>query len=314
MEGNASPETPEKMRDKLICVIQFDTITLTGDSFLQYKNYRFARQSDPNSHYCVSINDIVGLEESRGVHVDDIILALKGHVRDGYEFNPSSPLKGDEGYNPSPNLQDRVHVLVSVVSADGAVMITDEMVKKMRKIGKAASDMEIPQLTIITKGDKACPAVKDNVENLYKSKYLKEKYKNYRFTRQSDPNNYYCVSINDIVGLEKSRGTHVDDIILALKGHVRDGYEFNPSSPLKEGDEGYNPSPNLQDRVHVLVSVIPADGAVIITDEMVKKMRRSEELQVTWVSLIVVFISDFLFTRGNVIIHDLSNDPDWSDT
>eukprot|EP00066_Takifugu_rubripes_P010759 XP_003978841.1 PREDICTED: interferon-induced protein 44-like [Takifugu rubripes] len=134
------------------------------------------QDSDPNSHYCVSFNDIVGLEESRGVHVDDVILALKGHVRDGYEFNPSSPLKeGDEGYNPSPTLQDRVHVLVSVVPADGAVIITDEMVKKMRKIRKAASGMGIPQLAIITKGDKACPAVKDNVENLYKSKYLKKK-------------------------------------------------------------------------------------------------------------------------------------------
>ncbi|TWW54149.1 hypothetical protein D4764_0167770 [Takifugu flavidus] len=140
-------------------------------------------------------------------------------------FNPSSPLKeGDEGYNPSPTLQDRVHVLVSVIPADGAVMLSDVMVKKMRKIRRAASDMGIPQLAIITKGDKACSTVKDNVENLYKSKYLKKK--------------------------------------------------FNPSSPLKEGDEGYNPSPTLQDRVHVLVSVIPVDGAVLITDVMVKKMRK----------------------------------------
>eukprot|EP00066_Takifugu_rubripes_P002618 XP_003964659.1 PREDICTED: interferon-induced protein 44-like [Takifugu rubripes] len=148
-----------------------------GSFTTKYENYKMIQDSDPNSHYCVSFNDIVGLEESRGVHVDDVILALKGHVRDGYEFNPSSPLKeGDEGYNPSPTLQDRVHVLVSVVPADGAVIITDEMVKKMRKIRKAASGMGIPQLAIITKGDKACPAVKDNVGNLYKSKYLKQKF------------------------------------------------------------------------------------------------------------------------------------------
>ncbi|TWW69921.1 Interferon-induced protein 44 [Takifugu flavidus] len=153
-----------------------DGIRVEGSFTTKYKNYKMIRDSDPNSHYCVSFNDIVGLEENKGVHVDDVILALKGHVRDGYEFNPSSPLKkGDEGYNPSPTLQDRVHILVSVVSADGAVIITDEMVKKMRKIRKAASDMGIPQLTIITKGGKACPTVKDNVGNLYKSKYLKQK-------------------------------------------------------------------------------------------------------------------------------------------
>lgn len=79
------PESPKKMRDKLICLIQSKTITLTGDSFLQYKNYRFSQPSDPNRHYCVSFNDILGLEESKGVHVDDLILALKGHVKDGYE-------------------------------------------------------------------------------------------------------------------------------------------------------------------------------------------------------------------------------------
>ncbi|XP_029692735.1 interferon-induced protein 44-like [Takifugu rubripes] len=148
-----------------------------GSFTTKYENYKMIQDSDPNSHYFVSFNDMFGLEENRGVHVDDVILALKGHVRDGYEFNSSSPLKeGDEGYNPSPTLQDRVHVLVSVIPADGAGIITDEMVKKMRKIRKAASGMGIPQLAIITKGDKACPAVKDNVGNLYKSKYLKQKF------------------------------------------------------------------------------------------------------------------------------------------
>ncbi|TWW69926.1 hypothetical protein D4764_18G0007320, partial [Takifugu flavidus] len=116
----------------------------------KYKNYRFTRQSDPNSHYCISINDITGLEEGRGAHVDDIILALKGHVRDGYKFNPSSPLnEGDEGYNPSPTLQDRVHVLFL-----SFLLMESHSWPLSLKVTKP---------------------MKDNVENLYKSKYLKQK-------------------------------------------------------------------------------------------------------------------------------------------
>lgn len=71
-----------------------------------------------------------------------IVYAKKGSNCVIFQFNPSSPLKeGDEGYNPCPTLQDRVHVLVSVFPADDAVLITDAMMKKMRKIRRAASDM-----------------------------------------------------------------------------------------------------------------------------------------------------------------------------
>ncbi|XP_029692444.1 interferon-induced protein 44-like isoform X2 [Takifugu rubripes] len=155
------------------------------------ENLSSVKQYEPKNtdvqHLRVLLHGPVGAGKSSFINSVDTVLRRKitgraladGNLVEGSfttKFNPSSPLKeGDEGYNPSPTLQDRVHVLVSVVPADGAVIITDEMVKKMRKIRKAASGMGIPQLAIITKGDKACPAVKDNVENLYKSKYLKKK-------------------------------------------------------------------------------------------------------------------------------------------
>uniref|UniRef100_H3DQD2 G domain-containing protein n=1 Tax=Tetraodon nigroviridis TaxID=99883 RepID=H3DQD2_TETNG len=107
-----------------------------------YKNFRFTQESDRNSRYCFSINDIAGLEDSQGVHVDDVILALKGHVKDGYKFNPSCPLRErDEGYNPSPTPQDRVHVLVSVLPANNQVLLTEKMKKKMREIRNMASEL-----------------------------------------------------------------------------------------------------------------------------------------------------------------------------
>ena len=55
-------------------------------------------------------------------------------------------------------------------------------------------------------------------------------------------------------------------------------FQFNPLSPLREGDEGYNASPTLQDRIHVLVSVFAGDNQFILTDKIQKKMRDIRKL------------------------------------
>ncbi|KAL7379315.1 hypothetical protein ABVT39_026094 [Epinephelus coioides] len=116
-------------------------------------------------------------DTDRGVHVDDVILALKGHVEENHQFNPTQGLKeGNKGYRSSPTLSDRVHVLVCVIPADQLSIMSDEVVKKMREVRLAASQLGIPQLAIITKADIACPEVKQNVNNAYKSIYLKKQF------------------------------------------------------------------------------------------------------------------------------------------
>ncbi|KAG7243635.1 hypothetical protein INR49_011192 [Caranx melampygus] len=152
------------------------TDAISGTSFTcQYKTYKIHR--GPGSFYSFIFNDIMGLENetAQGVPVEDIKLALRGHVRDGYEFQPGNPLKeGDQYYNSSPTLQDKVHVLVCVIPASSVSLLSDEVVEKIRDIRLAASQMEIPQLIILTKVDEACPVVKKDLRNTYKSKYLKE--------------------------------------------------------------------------------------------------------------------------------------------
>ncbi|MEQ2224669.1 hypothetical protein ILYODFUR_009818 [Ilyodon furcidens] len=123
----------------------------------------------------------MGLEEGedRGVHADDIKLALEGHVMEGYTFNPASPLtKSNIGYNRTPSADDRVHVLVCVVSAN-APEINPSVLKKMKSIRETATDLRIPQIAIMTHIDDACGEIQKDLQNVYKSKYLRKKMKDF---------------------------------------------------------------------------------------------------------------------------------------
>uniref|UniRef100_A0A3B5QKE3 Interferon-induced protein 44-like n=1 Tax=Xiphophorus maculatus TaxID=8083 RepID=A0A3B5QKE3_XIPMA len=151
--------------------------TTSDQSFTKiYKTHKIKKESRGN-YYPFVFNDIMGLEDGdgRGVRADDIKLALEGHVMDGYKFNPVSSLcDGDHGYNSSPSISDRVHVLVCIYSAN-APQMRSSVLQKMKEIREAASELGIPQLAILTHIDAACGETEKNLKNVYKSKHLKKK-------------------------------------------------------------------------------------------------------------------------------------------
>uniref|UniRef100_A0A671TXC7 Interferon-induced protein 44-like n=1 Tax=Sparus aurata TaxID=8175 RepID=A0A671TXC7_SPAAU len=148
----------------------------SGSSFTKkYTTYKIPKE-DPQSFYPFVFNDIMGLEPIKGVHVDDINLALKGRVMDGYRFNPESKMsEKDPFYNSSPADNDKVHVLVCVIPASTVSQMDDKTVQKIRDIRMEASALDIPQVAIVTKIDEICPEITDNLQNVYKVKYMKEK-------------------------------------------------------------------------------------------------------------------------------------------
>ncbi|XP_054915811.1 interferon-induced protein 44-like [Poeciliopsis prolifica] len=148
--------------------------TISSHSFTKiYKTYKIKKEGRGN-FYPFVFNDIMGLEEGSGVRTDDIKMALKGHVKDGYKFNPSSSISaGDSGYNSSPSVSDRVHVLVCIFNVN--TQIKPSVLQKMREIREAASDLDIPQLAILTHIDAACGETQSDLRNVYRSKYLKKK-------------------------------------------------------------------------------------------------------------------------------------------
>uniref|UniRef100_A0A4W5R011 G domain-containing protein n=1 Tax=Hucho hucho TaxID=62062 RepID=A0A4W5R011_9TELE len=171
-------------QDKCMNIALADN-TSAGSSFTKkYETYKIVKEK-PGTYYPFLFYDVMGLENGieKGVDEADIIKALKGHVKEGYTFNPVSPLKeGNEYYVKAPTLSDTVHCLVSAIPADKLPTMNankndeqKDVFKKMRDIRLAASYMGIPQMVILTKVDLACPLVKKDLKNVYLSKYIKEK-------------------------------------------------------------------------------------------------------------------------------------------
>lgn len=144
---------------------------------VEYKTHTI-RKEMPNEFFPFVIDDIMGLVPSKdgGLSSKDIELILKGHMKDGYKFNPVSPLSetNTQYYNPNPTPQDKVHVLVYVVSANTPELM-DSLVEKMKEFRKLTRDLRIPQMAILTHIDELSDEIEKNVRNAFKMEYLRKK-------------------------------------------------------------------------------------------------------------------------------------------
>uniref|UniRef100_A0A3B1IDQ9 Interferon-induced protein 44-like n=1 Tax=Astyanax mexicanus TaxID=7994 RepID=A0A3B1IDQ9_ASTMX len=143
---------------------------LTGDSFTtKFEKFTIGQ---------FAFYDVMGLEqgEYRGVHLDDIVSAVKGHVPEDYIFKPNAAIdKYNTQYINEPTLNDQIHCLVSVIPADKIAMIDDDVIEKMKKIRKAASDIGVPQVLFMTRVDQVCTMTQRDITKIYQSRKIKEK-------------------------------------------------------------------------------------------------------------------------------------------
>ncbi|XP_051788926.1 interferon-induced protein 44-like [Erpetoichthys calabaricus] len=123
--------------------------------------------------------DTMGLEREQnedGIHMNDIISVINGHVPDLYEFDPKASItKNDIRYRHEPVLGDKVHCVVFVIDADKMSLINKILRQKFQSIRTTVHKMGIPVLVLITKVDEACLEVKKDLSKVYWSRYLNEK-------------------------------------------------------------------------------------------------------------------------------------------
>ncbi|XP_043988292.1 interferon-induced protein 44-like isoform X2 [Gambusia affinis] len=193
----------------------------------RYETHKFIKgRGNAKTFYPLVFNDMMGLEDgtNRGVHADDIKLALEGHVKEGHKFNPVAPIsQHDPGYNPTPSADDKVHVLVCVMSANTPQM-KSSVLEKMKSVRETASDLGIPQMAMMTHVDEACCETEKNLRNVYKSKYLRKKMRDFS-SAVGIPMN--CIFPVKNYSEEIDMNNDVDTLILsALRNMVNFGDDF----------------------------------------------------------------------------------------
>ncbi|XP_075994883.1 interferon-induced protein 44-like [Genypterus blacodes] len=195
---------------------------MSGQSYTtRYRTYKISIGTSEHIYPFV-FNDIMGLEEAsnRGVSVEDIKLAMKGHVKEGYTFKYGSSIsKNDPHFIKSPTLDDRVHILVCVIPIDTLSLLSEGLVQKMREVRLAAGDMGIPQIAILTKIDVDCPTVKSDTKNAYKEEYLQKKAEQFSLLLGLPLN---CIFLVKNYSSETRVNADVDTLILSALGSILD--------------------------------------------------------------------------------------------
>eukprot|EP00066_Takifugu_rubripes_P008301 XP_003974397.1 PREDICTED: interferon-induced protein 44-like [Takifugu rubripes] len=126
----------------------------------------------------LALCDTMGLSEKKGagLHSDDIVSIIQGHVRNGYKFRPTSPMTPETAkYVAAPTLNEKIHCVVYVMDASTVSDMSAALKKKLREIRQRVTSLKIPQLVLMTKVDEADPSVIKNIRKVYKSEIIREK-------------------------------------------------------------------------------------------------------------------------------------------
>uniref|UniRef100_A0A674PMF3 Uncharacterized protein n=1 Tax=Takifugu rubripes TaxID=31033 RepID=A0A674PMF3_TAKRU len=138
----------------------------------QFRTY-LIRGVEGRTFLNLALCDTMGLSEKKGagLHSDDIVSIIQGHVRNGYKFRPTSPMTPETAkYVAAPTLNEKIHCVVYVMDASTVSDMSAALKKKLREIRQ-----RIPQLVLMTKVDEADPSVIKNIRKVYKSEIIREK-------------------------------------------------------------------------------------------------------------------------------------------
>lgn len=125
-----------------------------------------------------SLFDCMGIEPltGSGFHVDDITFLIKGHIKEGYNFNPTSPITNKSAeYRDDPTFDHQMHCVVYVMNArtiyDG---VPTAYLQQIKQLQAHLQREHVPRVIILTKVDELCSEVNSDITNLFQSVKVEE--------------------------------------------------------------------------------------------------------------------------------------------
>ncbi|XP_033754690.1 interferon-induced protein 44-like [Pecten maximus] len=119
--------------------------------------------------------DTRGLEEDQGIDDHDVDYLLDGHVPDRYKFNPSVPLSPDViGFLKHPTLSDKIHCVAFVLDVSTVDVIPEKVLERIKAMQVRMNQRGVPQVVLLTKIDRICEEISDDVSKVFFSPAMKE--------------------------------------------------------------------------------------------------------------------------------------------
>ncbi|XP_063079015.1 interferon-induced protein 44-like [Engraulis encrasicolus] len=115
-------------------------------------------------------------EEAAGFSISDALAVVKGHVPEGYRFQADKPITSETpGYRKAPAIGDKIHAVLFVLDAQKVSSYSSHLQDTMRELQAEISDLDVPQLVLLTHVDQVCHAVQEDVQFVYRSRPVKDK-------------------------------------------------------------------------------------------------------------------------------------------
>ncbi|XP_033754654.1 interferon-induced protein 44-like [Pecten maximus] len=119
--------------------------------------------------------DTRGLEEDQGLDDHDVDYLLDGHVPNRYKFNPAVPISPDtKGFVKNPTLSDRIHCVAFVVDASTVDIMSEKVLRRIKVMQARMNQEGIPQAVVLTKIDRICERISNDVSKVFFSRAMKE--------------------------------------------------------------------------------------------------------------------------------------------
>nr|XP_022300549.1 interferon-induced protein 44-like isoform X2 [Crassostrea virginica] len=114
--------------------------------------------------------DSRGFEEDFALDAQEISFILDGNIPDRYQFSPMVPFTPDTpGYIKNPDLENKIRCVAFVIDGSTTDVMPDKILKRMKDLQIRMNQRGLPQIILLTKLDKICPDVNDDVTNTYRS-------------------------------------------------------------------------------------------------------------------------------------------------
>ncbi|XP_061167740.1 interferon-induced protein 44-like [Saccostrea echinata] len=135
-------------------------------AFRKYKIKDFTSGKFLNFRLC----DTRGFEDEFEIDLHEISFILDGNIPDQYQFNPMVPMTSDSPkFMKDPDLQDKIHCVAIVVDGSTVDVMPEKVRKQLKDLQVILNLRNLPQVVLMTKLDKVCPEVEEDISNTFAS-------------------------------------------------------------------------------------------------------------------------------------------------